>query len=495
MNCYTRKPLKITTLIGSLLISGLIVSACGGGGGSSQSAGVGGTGVTTAKGYVQGKVTGFGSIYVNGDKFNTDSSQFIVDGEVKANQMDANLQVGMVVRLEVETESGAYTGKALKVVYDAEIGGPVATAPVEVGGSGGSQKQFDIFNQNIIIDDTGTLFNGTSFADITLDDVVEISGFRTSPTEIIATFVEKTGLRELGVTEVELRGTIENLAVGPPASFEINGIEITTDASTTKNVPNSVLVEDLYVEVEGIIQTANSVYAKEIEHEDEGFGDDVDEVRLQGIVSNYTSISNYEINGQAIDASQADLEPANAAMLLADGIEVEVEGDIVDGVLIAEELEIEESDAELESFVGQVDVAGKWFSVRYPTAVPGSVVVRTDSGTVFEDEAGLNPVENMTIADLNMTTDYVKVEGQELNDEVVASTVKRIDVEDARKLQGQVDVHEPGVSITILGVVYQVNSSTNYDPSDVFVAGDTVEIEDEADPLPADGIADSVEVD
>jgi hypothetical protein len=494
MNLIRHNAKKLIAAIFLVVTCSSLLVACGGSGsgsGSDTTAGIGGTGIT-AKGYVQGKVTGFGSIFINGDKFNTDDSEFFVDGNASATQDD--LAIGMIVGLQVETKNGAYTGKALKVVYDDEIEGPVAAVPVVVGGSGGSQKQFDVFDQSIIIDDTGTLFKDTSFADITVNDVVEISGFRTSPTEIQATFVKKSGALALGVTEVELRGTIENLSVDPFPSFEINGITISTDAITTKNVPNNVLVEDLYVEVEGIIQTANSVYAKEIEHEDEGFDDDVDEVSLQGIVSNYISISDFEINGQSIDASQPELEPANVA-LLADGIEVEVEGDIIGGVLIAEELEIEESDAELESFVGQVNVVGKWFSVRYPTAVPGSVVVRTDSGTVFEDEAGLNPVESMTIADLNMTTDYVKVEGQELNDEVVASTVKRIDVEDARKLHGQVDVHEPGVSITILGVVYQVDSSTNYDPSDVFVAGDTVEIEDEADPLPADGIADSVEVD
>ena len=497
MNSCIRKPLKLISLIGSLLISAAIVSACGGGGGgeSSQSAGVGGTGITTAKGYVQGKVTGFGSIYVNGKKFNTDSSKFFVDGEVKANQMQANLEVGMVIGVEVETEDGVITGKALKVVYDDEVEGPVAAVPTVVGGSGGSQKQFDVFDQSIIIDDTGTLFKDTSFADITLDDVVEISGFRTSPTEVHATFVKKTGELNLGVTEVELRGTIENLGIGLHPSFEINGISITTDAMTEIEAPNGVLSEDLYVEVEGVIQTATSVYAQEIEHEDEGFDDDVDEVSLQGIVSIYTSISDFEIDGQTIDASQAELEPANAAMLLAVGIEVEVEGDIVGGVLIAEELEIEESDAELESFVGQVNVPGKWFTVDYPTAIPGSIRVRTDSQTIFKDEAGVNPLENMTIADLNMATDYVKVEGQEINDEVVANTVKRIDEEDERMLQGKVDFHDPGVSITILGVVYQVDGSTSYTPSNAFVAGDTVEIEDEANPPPADGIADSVEVD
>ena len=162
MNICRRKPLKVITLAGSLLLSGFIISSCGGG--SSQSAGIGGTGISTARGYVQGKVTGFGSIYVNGKKFNTDSSEFYVDGNPDGTQDD--LAVGMIVTLGVEISDGVYTGKALEVFYDDEVEGPIA-AVVDVG-TGGSQKQIDVFGQSIIIDDTGTLFKNTSFSSIAL---------------------------------------------------------------------------------------------------------------------------------------------------------------------------------------------------------------------------------------------------------------------------------------------------------------------------------------
>jgi hypothetical protein len=491
MNCYTRKPLKITTLIGSLLISGLIVSACGGGG-SSQSAGIGGTGIEVARGVVQGRVTGFGSIYVNGAKFDTDSSQFIVDGNTSASQDD--LEVGMIVTLGVETENGVYTGKALDVVYDDEIEGPVAATPGIIVNPSGTEKTIEVFGQTIVVSDTTTLFKDTRFSTIAVNDIIEVSGYRVSSSMINATYIEKTGVLNFGFSEVELRGVIESLSAGATPSFEIDGVMITTDGFTQIEVPNGVLAEGQYVEVEGIIQAALSVYAEEIEFEDDGFGDEVDDVSLEGVIANYASIAEFEIDGQPIDASQASLEPSNAAMLLDDGVTVEVEGDIVAGVLIADELEVEEGSAELRSFVGIVNTATQMFSVLYPPT--GSVVVSTDSQTVFEDEAGANPLPNFTIFDLN-TTDYVKVEGREVNGEVVASTVKRTDADDSLKLKGEVTAYTPGATgtVTILGVVYQLAPATDYNPDDNFSVSDTVQIEDENEPVAADGIADSVEVD
>jgi hypothetical protein len=495
MNSDRRIHFKTMALLSMLIVSGLIVSACGGGSGggdSSQSAGIGGTGINVGKGVVQGRVTGFGSIYVNGAKFDTDSSQFIVDGNTSASQDD--LEVGMIVTLGAETENGVYTGKALDVVYDDEIEGPIAATPGIVPNPSGTEKTIKVFGQTIIVSDTTTLFKDTSFSTIAVNDLIEVSGYRVSPNMINATYIKKTGELDLGKSEVELRGVIENLSTGAAPSFEIDGVMITTDGFTQIEVPNGVLAEGQYVEVEGIIQAALSVYAEEIEFEEDGFGDEVDEVSLEGVIANYTSIADFEIDGQPIDASQASLEPSNAAMLLDDGVTVEVEGDIVAGVLMADELEVEEGSAELRSFVGIVNTATGQFSVLYSTA--GSILVRTDSQTAFEDEAGSNPLANFTIFDLN-TTDYVKVEGREVNGEVVANTVKRTDTDDSLKLKGEVTAYTRGATgnVTILGVVYQLAPATDYDPDDNFAVGDTVQIEDEDDSVAADGIADSVEVD
>ena len=117
MNFIRPQANKFTTAICSLVICSGLLSACGdSGGGSDTTAGIGGTGIAV------GKITGFGSVYVNGDRFVTDNSVFVVDGEV----LDQSaLAVGMVVRLEAETENGQYTGEAIQVVYDDEIQGPI----------------------------------------------------------------------------------------------------------------------------------------------------------------------------------------------------------------------------------------------------------------------------------------------------------------------------------------------------------------------------------
>ena len=507
MNSSTRKSFKATTVLWSIIVIGVTVSACGGGGGSSQSAGIGGTGITTAKGYVQGEVTGFGSIYVNGAKFNTDNSEFIVDGEVKADQMLANLQVGMVVRLEVETEDGSYTGKALQVVYDDEIEGPIDSIVGINTSLDGTKKTFEVFGQIITIDDTGTRFAGTNFNDIGfendigVDDVVEISGFRISPNEVRATYVEYTGDLDPGVSKVELRGRIESYEPGPSEFFELGGIRIEVDRADPElelEVPGEVLQDGLFVEVKGIIEAATTIRAIGIELEDESLGEDVDDVRLQGIISNFVSSSDFEIDGQRVNAQNASLSPPGAN--LGNDIEVEVEGNIVDGVLIADELEVEEYEPELRSFISAVDIANNRFEVYYPVdSAPFAVIVNVNAQTVFEDDTGSIVTPPFSIDDLvagvGRTGDFVRVEGHEVGGEIVANVVKRVDPDDSLKLKGEVTAYTPGAmgAVTVLGVVYQLALATDYVPSAIFDVGDTVEIEDD-DSVAADGIADSVEV-
>jgi hypothetical protein len=153
-----------------------------------------------------------------------------------------------------------------------------------------------------------------------------------------------------------------------------------------------------------------------------------------------------------------------------------------------------------------VDTINGWFEVTYPTLIPGSVIVRTNSQTVFEDETGAVPSESFSIDDLNPMVDFVRIEGQEVNSEVVASVVKRVDgVGQNLKLDGTVDTFMIDSSITILGITYGVDpapgTGTDFEgfasSADFFAAlnpagGDFVEIEDDD---VANGIADEVELD
>ena len=336
MNLIRRKVNKPATIVCLVAVCSSLLSACGGSGDSSDTtAGIGGTGI------VSGQITGFGSIHVNGGKFETDTSRFDVDGDTSADQSD--LAVGMVVRLRVEVENGVFGNTALEVVYDDEIEGPLTN----VMNSGPTIKTGTIFGKTITFDQASTIFVDTSFntigqnGDLLAEDVIEVSGFRTSETEIAATYVRfKEDLRP-GITEVELRGLIKTLAGTPPdETFVIDNIGITTNIATELEVPNGMLVDGLYVEVEGVIQTPTSVLAEEVEQEDEDFDDDIAKISLEGVVSGFTNInSDFFVGSQRVNASTAELIPGG--LIIADDLKVEVEGQVTGGLLIADEVEEE----------------------------------------------------------------------------------------------------------------------------------------------------------
>ncbi len=495
-----RNPIKLSTTLGAMLLSSVLLASCGSSGGSAAvaiiNAGIGGTGI------VFGTITGFGSVWVNGRRFEIDASEIVFDG---APGTQTDLKLGMVVKLDVDTENGMFGGAAARVIFDDAIQGPVNGAPQVMGGI----KRLTILNQQVTIDSTRTLFVDTDFESIGAGDVLEISGFRADPNGIVATYVRKVGSLVPGIiTEVELRGRVENLDADN-RSFSINGVQIEYTGARKIDVEGGRLEEDMLVEVEGIFVSHASVYAIEIEQEDEAFGTDGDEISLQGIVSGYSPTGAgldepFFVNGQKVDASTAELDPENLESLMQNGLEVEVEGEIVNGVLIAEELELRDGDTEVRATVVDKDPSGS-FVVEFPVSGPVTQVTITTSGlTVFEDESE-TPIPNYSFQELAIG-DFVEVEGVEVagigaDDKLSALVVKRRKPNDF-KLQGAVDAIDPLVSITILGLTYLVHPTTLYeedpsvtaaqffDPAKLMI-GDIVEIED----YEPDGLADEAELD
>ena len=185
------------------IVASILLVSCSG---SDEIAGIGGTGI------VVGVITAFGSVYVNGIRFETDSSNFEVDGNATATQND--LSIGMVVRIEGSINANGTTGTASSIVYDDEVQGPIEQDPVEVAGSNGNQKTFTVFGQIVIVDETTTQFEGITFDSLQVNEIVEVSGFRDSSSQINASYVERKGTPNVpDSSEVELKGTISDLSI------------------------------------------------------------------------------------------------------------------------------------------------------------------------------------------------------------------------------------------------------------------------------------------
>jgi len=469
------------------VLAATILSSCGGGGGGGgTNAGIGGTGITSS-----GSITGIGSIYVNGVRYNVDNATVTVNDSPS---FPNELKVGMVVTVIGKLDAiGSTTGSADTVVYDNEIQGPV-TGLMDPTGDGLIQ-QFTIMGQMVEISSTGTVFEDEGggvfdFINFFNGDNVEVSGFVDQNNVLKATRVEKKN-----GTEVELKGTVANYNANGGAasmgSFMLGTITVEIDGNTdTSNIPGGI-ADLLAVEVKGNLAGATTITAKEIELNDDGLGDDLSSVSLEGIVTGFTNITNtFMVAGQFVDASGASLEPSN--LVLANDVKVEVEGDIVNGVLVATEVEARSGKVKLHATVSSV--LGSTITMGY---FSGTVPVLVDNKTSFKDGLTFN---------LIASGDFLEIEGyQDLAGNVIASQVK-LKTTDKDLLQGPVDAPKSsgGAQITVLGVQYIMGFGTDYaDQSEVsktsaeFFAlmnvGETVKIEDDLNPA-TDGVADEVEL-
>jgi hypothetical protein len=221
------------------------------------------------------------------------------------------------------------------------------------------------------IDDDGAL----SFDTIALGDVLEVSGYVTAE-GITATYIE---LQDNDL-DIELKGHIENLAVD---SFVIRGFAVSYDSSTRLD-DIAALAEGLYVEVKGELDGAGTtLLAREIQGEDEGLDDDMDEAEINGVISEYDADEHtFMVQGQRVDASRAELEPAS--LVLADGLTVKVEGRLVNAVLVAKEIRQKGRKITIDAPLSAVDAAGGTVRFSFNST---DITVRVNRQTEIEDDA------------------------------------------------------------------------------------------------------------
>ena len=341
---------KLNRLVLALLVSASVV-ACGGSSSTITSAGISGTGVT------QGTITGFGSIFVNGVRYEvSDDTVFDVDGtpiNVATHQED--LKVGMVVRLDWTSFDDGRT-EADSVIYDDSIEGPITSVITDITAS---RKSFVVMGVIVEVDDSTTVFHDSTasstafgFDTIAQNDVIEVSGFVDASGTVSATLVEKKSELVPGSTNtpVEMRGAITNLtqSAGSTGSFDLNGVSINFDSTTTlEDLPNG-LQNGLVVEVKGAFSDTipPSIQAREIENEDDddlGAGSSSDQsFSVQGLIAGFIdSDTEFTINGIRVRVGSS--VPASTRNQLANGLLVEVEGSIINDVLQANQVEIRES--------------------------------------------------------------------------------------------------------------------------------------------------------
>lgn len=302
-------------LAGVMLAVAALVSACGGGGS-------GGTGIDSgATSYTEGQVTGYGSIVVNGVRFD-DSSATVVNEDDSAGRR-ADVKVGMWVEIEgADVDRDRGVGRALRVRWANEFVGPVSA--VDTGAS-----TFVMFGQTIEVKEA-TQFEGFpgGLSAMAAGKVAEVHGYFNAATgRYVATRVEA----EDSPTAYRLRGIVSNLD-SSAKTFQL-GSEVISYAGLASTALPQALVNGGRVRVT-LATTKNSAgqwVAQSVRHGVSKPSLDSVESEIEGSVTAWTSATQFEINGVAVDASTAFFRDGQVVL----GDHVEAKGSLVDGVLKA----------------------------------------------------------------------------------------------------------------------------------------------------------------
>ena len=424
-----------------VLAGALVVASCGGGG--EQVAGIDSRGNPTpsASIFAKGSISGFGSVIVNGVTYDTNSATFTIDGSPGT---QANLAVGDVVIIQA-TASGGGTPVASSVTFDDAVEGPISA--IDLGA-----ETLTVLGQLVRID-SATSFDDSiiprSLDGLSVNNVVEVSGFFLADGSISATRIE---LKPLG-GELELTGIVSNAGVD---TFEINGFVVNFGGALIEDFPNGTPENGQRVEAKGDQLVGGDLIATRVQFKGGEFGDDGDEVEVEGFITVFNSAADLEVEGIRITTNAQTVYENGASTDLAENRKIEVEGSInASGTLVAESIEFKTSGAlRVEALVE--DIQASQFTIL-------GIDIRVDESTRYEDSSVLD-LEAFDFSDISVG-DYLEVRGYEDQNGIVATQVDRDDFEGDVAVRGIVEsVADP--DFVILGVTISTSAATDFTDND-----------------------------
>lgn len=367
--------------------------------------GSGGTGQIAS--FSLGAISGFGSVIVNGIKY--DDSAATVTDDLGDARVLGQLRIGMVVEIEGEADDVNAVGTARSIRIVSEVKGRVGVINAASG---------QLIVQGLTVQ-TGaeTVWDDPSgIAALRTNDIIEVWGFadRTRPQGVLmATRIDASpGDRTLA----KLRGVVDAISVAP-AAVRIGSQTI--DLAKT-GLPAGLSAGAL-VQVQGgmPVNSTSALSADRISVITPALSQGVSAARLEGQISGYQSPGDFQLAGLTVDASAASFQGGSAATL-RNGLRIRVDGKASGSKVIAERVSIRNDGA--GGGTGEDEAQVKGSILRFNRLADFSVIDR--AGRVFQIDGSRAGFESGSSADLKVGVS-VEVKGQ--RGAVLAARLIRID--------------------------------------------------------------------
>src|SRR5262245_59460091 len=278
---------RVTALLRGVLAALMVAAAaCGGGGDSAGPSNP--SGAAPRPVVAVGAITGFGSVFVNGVRFDTRNASVQMDDRAGT---ETELEVGHVVRIEGQINADHRHATATRIDFDDAVEGPVQS-------SDAAAVQLVVLGQTVRVDAMTAFdndFTPASLAGVAVGDVVEVSGFRDADGVILATRIDLEDDTVFDVT-----GTVSDLDAAAKR-FHIAALTVDYSAAQLDDLPGGAPANGLIVEAKGTLDANGVLLATRIEGKDRDMqGDDNDEGELEGVITRFVSATDFDVNGQAV---------------------------------------------------------------------------------------------------------------------------------------------------------------------------------------------------
>lgn len=295
-------------------LSVLLLAACGGGGSAST---------PHKSAYAFGKISGFGSVVVNGVHYNENNA--IVADEDGATHNQNELKLGTVVEVqagEFGKANDVTTANAQNITLNSLMRGPIESIGID---------SVVVLGQTVKVTTT-TVFDESlkgGLSALKAGAVVRIYGRLEAATgAYTATRIEPLS----GAEFYGLRGSVS--AYDPVAKTLRIGTTL-IDVSTA-TLPDGLKVGSL-VRIKLQTTKVNGAWVAVSVKSGLYHPQDNDNSEVEGIITDFTSATSFSVDGLPVDASKAAFHSSttDVTIVLAKGVRVEVEGSVVNGVLVA----------------------------------------------------------------------------------------------------------------------------------------------------------------
>jgi Domain of unknown function (DUF5666) len=380
MKFNTKK--TVITCLGAITTA-LILAACGGGGSSSSVTNPPPT--SSAKPLLSiGNITGFGSVVVNGVRYDSTSVMAKFDDNEDAVGTDNDgMQIGMNAEIKGSVNDDKVSGKADEIYIESMVRGPAVTVTPAATGNGGT---IEAMGSKIVADDTTTYYNITKVADLKVGDIVNVHGLLNADGSVQAKFLEKRD--PLLVKKFKAYGkTASSDTAG--MKFKLGALTVSYDATTKlKNLPAGIS-DGLLVRVSGLAtdydKTTNTLKAASVKQVMPFSDYGMNEGEIKGPIADLsTDKLSFTVNGTKVMVDTATVYKYGTSMDLLNGTVVEVEGAVTNGVLAAKEVEFKKPEMEMKEVHGAISLfKATTTPVGFSFTVHGQEV-QTDNKTVIK---------------------------------------------------------------------------------------------------------------